>query len=127
MTHVENNTCAACALALVCYSPWVNYFICFFSSRRRHTRSYGDWSSDVCSSDLISRTITMIPSRIGRVEPSALDTAAGEIGRASCRGRVEISVGAVSFKKNTHDVLDLGAGEVSGSHFCASLRESDAR
>src|SRR5207248_5773764 len=23
------------------------------SSRRRHTRSYGDWSSDVCSSDLI--------------------------------------------------------------------------
>src|SRR5207248_3813019 len=23
-----------------------------FSSRSRHTRSYGDWSSDVCSSDL---------------------------------------------------------------------------
>src|SRR5207248_7104619 len=28
-------------------------FFFFFSSRRRHTRSYGDWSSDVCSSDLI--------------------------------------------------------------------------
>src|SRR6267378_6085796 len=29
-------------------------FICFFffSSRRRHTRSLRDWSSDVCSSDL---------------------------------------------------------------------------
>src|SRR5207248_3868749 len=27
-------------------------FLFFFSSRRRHTRSYGDWSSDVCSSDL---------------------------------------------------------------------------
>src|SRR5438094_10654619 len=27
----------------------------FFSSRRRHTRSYGDWSSDVCSSDLSPR------------------------------------------------------------------------
>src|SRR5256885_8982554 len=27
--------------------------ICFFfSSRRRHTRLQGDWSSDVCSSDL---------------------------------------------------------------------------
>src|SRR5207249_8584486 len=25
----------------------------FFSSRRRHTRSTRDWSSDVCSSDLI--------------------------------------------------------------------------
>src|SRR5256885_11838563 len=27
------------------------YFF-FFSSRRRHTRLQGDWSSDVCSSDL---------------------------------------------------------------------------
>src|SRR5690348_17628389 len=26
----------------------------FFSSRRRHTRWTGDWSSDVCSSDLLS-------------------------------------------------------------------------
>src|SRR5476649_2624945 len=25
----------------------------FFSSRRRHTRSLFDWSSDVCSSDLV--------------------------------------------------------------------------
>src|SRR5215469_2199643 len=29
-----------------------NLFIFFFSSRRRHTRSLRDWSSDVCSSDL---------------------------------------------------------------------------
>src|SRR5216683_507638 len=27
-------------------------FLFFFSSRRRHTRSDRDWSSDVCSSDL---------------------------------------------------------------------------
>src|SRR2546426_7786500 len=27
-------------------------FVFFFSSRRRHTRLQGDWSSDVCSSDL---------------------------------------------------------------------------
>src|SRR5437762_7683801 len=26
----------------------------FFSSRRRHTRYIGDWSSDVCSSDLVA-------------------------------------------------------------------------
>src|SRR3712207_3099669 len=26
----------------------------FFSSRRRHTRYWRDWSSDVCSSDLIT-------------------------------------------------------------------------
>src|SRR5207245_11318708 len=28
-------------------------FFFFFSSRRRHTRCYRDWSSDVCSSDLL--------------------------------------------------------------------------
>src|SRR5256885_3671441 len=28
-------------------------FFFFFSSRRRHTRLQGDWSSDVCSSDLV--------------------------------------------------------------------------
>src|SRR5256885_7556327 len=28
------------------------YLFFFFSSRRRHTRLQGDWSSDVCSSDL---------------------------------------------------------------------------
>src|SRR5204863_3815609 len=28
------------------------FFFFFFSSRRRHTRSLRDWSSDVCSSDL---------------------------------------------------------------------------
>src|SRR3989440_9066563 len=30
----------------------------FFSSRRRHTRSDRDWSSDVCSSDLKQKTHT---------------------------------------------------------------------
>src|SRR6267154_6715712 len=31
---------------------WVGAPFFFFSSRRRHTRWTGDWSSDVCSSDL---------------------------------------------------------------------------
>src|SRR5256885_1873426 len=29
-----------------------SFYFFFFSSRRRHTRLQGDWSSDVCSSDL---------------------------------------------------------------------------
>src|SRR2546422_6430870 len=29
------------------------FFFFFFSSRRRHTRCSRDWSSDVCSSDLV--------------------------------------------------------------------------
>src|SRR5574337_688336 len=36
------------------FSRFINVLTCvfFFSSRRRHTRLSGDWSSDVCSSDL---------------------------------------------------------------------------
>src|SRR5699024_11510658 len=34
----------------------------FFSSRRRHTRSKRDWSSDVCSSDLSSGSnVSVLP------------------------------------------------------------------
>src|SRR6266705_6082011 len=41
-------------------------FCFFFSSRRRHTRSYGDWSSDVCSSDLgEAGAILGLRSRVG--------------------------------------------------------------
>src|SRR3712207_7443714 len=32
-------------------------YVFFFSSRRRHTRYWRDWSSDVCSSDLMSRSL----------------------------------------------------------------------
>src|SRR5437762_12993742 len=40
----------------------------FFSSRRRHTRYIGDWSSDVCSSDLPPMDA---PSVISAVAPHA--------------------------------------------------------
>src|SRR5207248_8272480 len=33
----------------------ITTMLCLFSSRRRHTSSYGDWSSGVCSSDLYPR------------------------------------------------------------------------
>src|SRR5437867_10001496 len=91
----------------------------FFSSRRRHTRSYGDWSSDVCSSDLAGllsglQRLARPPGGPWRFQPlfateSALAAAASgsfsprhtpaqQIGRASCRERVEIPAGAVSLK-----------------------------
>src|SRR6266852_9356016 len=42
-------------------------FFFFFSSRRRHTRCYRDWSSDVCSSDLdIARQLSSISSGLTR-------------------------------------------------------------
>src|SRR5437867_2815494 len=42
----------------------------FFSGRRRHTGSYGDWSSDVCSSDLDLRR--GVHAVIGRVIESSV-------------------------------------------------------
>src|SRR5207248_4837868 len=45
----------------------------FMSSRRRHTRSYGDWSSDVCSSDRLPAD----PARV-RVEGGDAVLVAGE-------------------------------------------------
>src|SRR5437879_6678837 len=38
----------------------------FFSSRRRHTRYIGDWSSDVCSSDLIALRLEREICGVGR-------------------------------------------------------------
>src|SRR5437867_5766292 len=43
---------------IVEFEYFTTFFVFFFfSSRRRHTRSYGDWSSDVCSSDLDERGV----------------------------------------------------------------------
>src|SRR5215467_7293142 len=48
------------------------FFFFFFSSRSRHTRLQGDWSSDVCSSDLAEdralRETLDVPARL-RAEP----------------------------------------------------------
>src|SRR5690606_41201764 len=86
-------------------------FFFFFSSRRRHTRFSRDWSSDVCSSDLIVpflacgdvgadrdvlvRLAAHVEERDDRrVDPvvvtllrAVADLAVPEIGRASCRER----------------------------------------
>src|SRR5690625_7994777 len=94
--------------------------MCFlFSSRRRHTRWPRDWSSDVCSSDLEGEHVLLRRRREVAVDEDAADLVAHqrfgqgdaalpavlllggagelravelEIGRASCRERVEGSV-----------------------------------
>src|SRR3712207_9491587 len=86
----------------------------FFSSRRRHTRYWRDWSSDVCSSDLAwgfsARAMVGHHRPLGKGVAAAAGSSAGddcrtgEIGRASWRERVEISVVVVSLKKNNKKV-----------------------
>src|SRR5262249_58178063 len=79
----------------------------FFSSRRRHTRLVSNWSSDVCSSDLLDRRLEPDPDGlvedgpvvIGRRGPVVGPVRDREIGRASCRERGQMSVGAVALKK----------------------------
>src|SRR5690606_40381306 len=43
-------------------------FAFFFSSRRRHTRFSRDWSSDVCSSDLLDLRIIVEARNLKEVE-----------------------------------------------------------
>src|SRR5688500_20136345 len=67
----------------------------FFSSRRRHTRLQGDWSSDVCSSDLgglhQGHLSLGLISPLGRAAREETRHHGGEIGRASCRERGKMS------------------------------------
>src|SRR5436853_7920335 len=46
-------------------------FFFFFSSRRRHTRCLSDWSSDVCSSDLATLSLS---DRISDSEAACLQS-----------------------------------------------------
>src|SRR5258707_3882903 len=78
-----------------------SYFF-FFSSRRRHTRYWRDWSSDVCSSDLLIRK---------RLEPLVnKDTVALLQGLVLQRQRDEIAKTAAG-----HRVL-IGKEAVVGCH-----------
>src|SRR5574337_1855938 len=58
-------------------------FVCFFfSSRRRHTRLSGDWSSDVCSSDLLlkGQSRAVFPSsRVSAASPRARTLNSGRL------------------------------------------------
>src|SRR5690606_41096702 len=87
-------------------------FYCFFSSRRRHTRFSRDWSSDVCSSDLVVVENDVVdvdelfhpPLGTGETSQSSnallrRDTDMAQIGRASCRERGTTTAVGVSIKK----------------------------
>src|SRR5260370_14878673 len=68
---------------LIFYLSWLYPLAFFFSSRRRHTRSKCDWSSDVCSSDLgatsTHRPPPEVPASAGAAvaAPSAAKAEAG--------------------------------------------------
>src|SRR5437763_3403098 len=100
--------------------PCALFFRFFFSSRRRHTTYIGDWSSDVCSSDLpyypgardrYDRFLDAHPDaqRYGDDGPGCVpwtmipglrtDAEQEKIGRASCREREETAVDRGAFNQ----------------------------
>src|SRR3712207_9027584 len=105
----------------------------FFSSRRRHTRYWRDWSSDVCSSDLGEGLRAAVRADLVLVHLFAVETQAGdveshgavfpEIGRAACWERVEISVVAVSLKKKI-DIVAIRYHDSYEQHLTQSAHDS---
>src|SRR3712207_7934733 len=71
----------------------------FFASRRRHTRYWRDWSSDVCSSDLDRRRVVggqrldRVLERLALVDRGARGADAHEVGRQPLRRQLERRAG----------------------------------
>src|SRR5205807_4020984 len=95
-------------------------------SRRRHTRLQGDWSSDVCSSDLIDWPLTARSGAVhvrDTIADRELETwvlvdgsASMEFGTASCRKRdlalaAVAAVGFLTIRSGNRTGVVLLAGE----------------
>src|SRR6185295_12835870 len=76
-------------------------FYFFFSSRRRHTRYWRDWSSDVCSSDLCSA----VASAVAQVDFAVTPTTTVAF------GNVDIGTSATQ----TFTVQNTRGGTVTGT------------
>src|SRR5437868_8249404 len=97
-------------------------FTVFFSGRRRHTRSKRDWSSDVCSSDLVQGGVAGLARRepargtaglarrgaaVRRLLRPRVEREALQIGRAAWRGRGADGVGDGVLCKESTESLSL--------------------
>src|SRR5438094_7516246 len=85
---------------------WFLFF--FFSSRRRHTRSYGDWSSDVCSSDLHHAEAVTLGKRIGvmRAGPRSQVKGVVEVSLNGARSRTDDAF--LRYYKVVHEMIQIG-------------------
>src|SRR2546426_2519120 len=85
------------------------YFF-FFSSRRRHTRLQGDWSSDVCSSDLGDAVIaTDLQGRVTFMNPVAETLTGWNLQDAIGRDMSDVFN---IVNKDTREAIDSGISDV---------------
>src|SRR5574342_369685 len=82
----------------------------FFSSRRRHTRSGGEWSSDVCSSDLLRASGDSCGARVN-VVASGVPVGWGE----PVYDRLDADIAYAMMGINAVKGVEIGAGFGSGA------------
>src|SRR6266480_2821491 len=100
----------------------------FFSSRRRHTRLTCDWSSDVCSSDLVLGLVNRVgvaeaaevllggvqgKAQAGRVDPAVADLAQPPCSRRLRQGICDLSQ-ALRIRDSSKAVVLLGESDPGG-------------
>src|SRR3712207_7328270 len=73
-------------------------FFFFFSSRRRHTRYWRDWSSDVCSSDLTVEQLLSWEARVNRRLLEVAEAAADPGVIAEARQKADLAASSASGK-----------------------------
>src|SRR5438093_10595010 len=83
-------------------------FVFFFSSRRRHTRLVSDWSSDVCSSDLLAHGGSLAGEVGGEVVFVGYGAEIAEAGYDDYAG-----VDVRSEERRVGKSVDLGGGRMS--------------
>src|SRR2546427_1747179 len=90
------------------------FIVFFFSSRRRHTRFDCDWSSDVCSSDLLAQFARAAAGKVGADD--------GQLARGRVEARLHIAalgvelVRAEADRKSTR--LNSSHSQISYAVFC---------
>src|SRR5437763_17035859 len=98
-------------LFLVLWLKLVKDFLFFFSSRRRHTIYIGDWSSDVCSSDLEPAVPELVQheERRGRIRaPAAEARSQGDALANSKAGTEPRAGGVLQSASGPHREIGLG-------------------
>src|SRR6266542_1430826 len=75
-----------CTIAVFLTQSISVFFCFFFSSRRRHTSCYRDWSSDVCSSDLVDMVRSWGPLIAGHAHPRVVEAVQAATARGTSFG-----------------------------------------
>src|SRR5699024_4427053 len=79
-----------------------------YSSRRRHTRSKRDWSSDVCSSDLVFSMFYLTKAVLSHLKP----------------GSSIVNTSSITAYAGSKDLIDYSATKGAITSFTRSLSQS---